>query len=225
MREYKKGRIIRLNLDLTSIEGIFKNRDANLLGHEEMQVASVLVPLLEKDGEIHILFEVRAQGMRRQPGEICFPGGGVEEQDKDEEETAIRETCEELGLSREQIKMVAPLDLYVAPLRSIIYPYVGVILEPEAMEPNTLEVGEIFTVPLRYLLTNEPKSHRIQMQFRPDESFPFHLIPRGRQYKFGEAQVSEYFYMYEGHVIWGLTARILTNFLNLVKSSNMFSLR
>lgn len=214
-----------MNLDLTAIEGIFKNRNANLLGREQMRVSSVLVPLLEKEGEPHILFEVRAQGLRRQPGEICFPGGGVEEQDKNEEETAIRETCEELGLSREQIKMIAPLDLYVAPLRSIVYPYVGVILEPHAMKPNTVEVGEVFTVPLRFLLTNKPKSHRIQMQFRPDDSFPFHLIPRGRQYKFGEAQVSEYFYIYEDYVIWGLTARILTNFLNLVKSSNIFSLK
>lgn len=210
-----------MNIDLASVEGFFKNRNANVLGHEQMKVASVLLPLLEKDGETQILFQVRGKQLRTQPGEICFPGGGVEKQDKDEAETAMRETCEELGLQENQIKMVAPLDLCVTPFQSIIHPYVGVILEPTAITPDDFEVDEIFTVPLNYLLNYEPKSHPMQLTVQPGDSFPYHLIPRGKYYKWRTGQVPEYFYFYDDYVIWGLTARILTNFLTVIKSQEL----
>lgn len=216
----KRG-IIRLKFDLSSIEGLFKNRNANFLGHEEMKFSSVLLPLLEKNGETHVLFEVRGKMLRSQPGEICFPGGGVEEQDKTEADTAIRETCEELGLNRNQIKMVAPLDFLVTPFRGVIYPYVGIILEPESMKPNEFEVDEVFTVPLEHLLTQEPKFHPVHFEVKPDDSFPYHLIPKGKYYKWRTGQMPEYFYFYEKYVIWGLTARILTNFLSLLRDQKV----
>lgn len=206
---------------MASIEGMFKNRSANLLGHEQMRIASVLLPLLEKDGQTHVLFQVRGKRLRTQPGEICFPGGGVEKQDKDEADTAIRETCEELGLDKKQIKMVAPLDLYVTPFHAIIHPYVGVILEPEAIRPDDFEVEEVFTVPLDYLLNYKPKLHPVHLQVKPDDSFPYHLIPRGKYYKWRTGQVPEYFYFYDQYVIWGLTARILTNFLTVIKGQGL----
>ncbi|MFA8437786.1 NUDIX hydrolase [Pueribacillus sp. YX66] len=210
-----------MSIDLASIEGIFKNRRANLLGHEQMRIASVLLPLLEKDGQTHVLFQVRGKRLRTQPGEICFPGGGVERQDKNEAETAIRETCEELGLEKQHIKMVAPLDLYVTPFHAIIYPYVGVILQPEAICPDDFEVEEVFTVPLDYLLNYKPKQHPVHLQVKPDDSFPYHLIPRGKYYKWRTGQVPEYFYFYDKYVIWGLTARILTNFLTVIKGQEL----
>lgn len=186
-----------------------------------MRVSSVLLPLLEKDGQTHVLFQVRGKRLRTQPGEICFPGGGVERQDKNEEETAIRETCEELGLERHQIKMVAPLDLYVTPFHAVIHPYVGVLLEPEQIRPDEFEVEEVFTVPLEYLLNYEPKLHPVHLQVKPGESFPYHLIPRGKYYKWRTGQVPEYFYFYDKYVIWGLTARILTNFLTVIKKEKL----
>lgn len=210
-----------MRLDLSSIENVFKNRNVNVLGHEQMKVSSVLVPLLEKDGDLHILFQVRGKKLRSQPGEICFPGGRVEREDKNETETAIRETCEELGLNREQIKVVAPLDLCINPFHAIIYPFVGVILEPEAIRPHEMEVEEVFTVPLEYLLNYKPKLHPVKFQVKLDESFPYHLIPNGKSYKWRTRQVPEYFYLYDKYVIWGLTARILTNFLTVIKEEKI----
>lgn len=210
-----------MSFDLASIESMFKNRRANVLGHEQMRISSVLLPLLEKEGQTHVLFEVRGKQLRSQPGEICFPGGGVEKEDKNEAAAAIRETCEELGLAREQIKLVAPLDLCVTPFHAIIHPYVGIILEPEAIRPDDFEVEEVFTVPLDYLLNYKPKLHPVHLQVKPGESFPYHLIPRGKRYKWRTGQVPEYFYFYEKYVIWGLTARILTNFLSLIKKQKL----
>lgn len=210
-----------LNINLSSIENMFKNRSANVLGHEQMRISSVLLPLLEKEDQLHVLFQVRGKQLRSQPGEICFPGGGVEQQDKNEAETAIRETCEELGLKRNQIKIIAPLDLCITPFHLMIYPYVGVILEPDAIRPNDFEVEEVFTVPLDYLLNYEPKLHPVHLQMRPDDSFPYHLIPHGKSYKWRTGKVPEYFYFYDKYVIWGITARILTNFIQLIKQEKL----
>jgi len=203
-----------LKYRLTTIKQKLEHRESNLLGHESMKKSAVLVPLIERDGETHILFEVRAKQLRTQPGEICFPGGGVEAMDQDAAETAVRETCEELGLTERQVKVVAPLDHLATAFQFVIYPYVGVILEPEAIAPNEKEVETIFTVPLEYLLTHEPKLHYVHLRMQPDDSFPFHLIPRGKRYNWRTGRVPEYFYFYENFVIWGLTARILTHFLD-----------
>lgn len=208
-------------LDLSSIESRLKNRNVKVLGHEQMKVSSVLVPLIEKVDGLHVLFQVRGKKLRTQPGEICFPGGRVENEDKNETETAIRETCEELGLQREQIKVMAPLDICINPFHAIIHPFVGVILEPDAIRPNELEVEEVFTVPLEYLLNYEPKFHPVKFQVKLDDSFPYHLIPNGKSYKWRTRQVPEYFYLYDRYVIWGLTARILTNFLTVIKQEKI----
>ncbi len=72
-----------------------------------------MLPLIQEDGETHVLFEVRAKTLRIQPGEICFPDGRVDEEDRNEEETAIRETCEELGVKKTDVEIAAPLDVLV----------------------------------------------------------------------------------------------------------------
>lgn len=208
-----------MTLDLQFIERLFKQRDANLLGRESMKLSAVLLPLIERDDELHVLFEVRAKSMRSQPGEICFPGGGIEEQDDNEAETALRETCEELGLERDQVELIAPLDHLVSPFHVVIYPFVGVIRNPKAMAPNEAEVDEVFTVPVKHLLEQEPELHYVHLNVRPDDSFPFQWIPRGKDYNWRIAKMPEYFYFYEDYIIWGLTARILTHFLDQIRKN------
>jgi 8-oxo-dGTP pyrophosphatase MutT (NUDIX family) len=179
--------------------------------------AAVAVPLVEKDGDLHLLFEVRSRHLKRQPGEICFPGGRLEPDDRDPSAAAVRETCEELGLPPERVRVLGALDILVNPWRSIIYPFVCHIASGP-IRINEEEVEEVFVVPLEYLRNHPPKIHHVHLDVRPEETFPFHLIPGGRQYRWSRGRAPEYFYTYEGYVIWGLTARILKHFLDLTTS-------
>lgn len=196
----------------------FQGRRSRVLGHEDTFKSAVLVPLIHKSDDIYILFEKRSANLNRQPGEICFPGGELEPGDKGARATAIRETCEELGLLPEDIEIIAALDVMVHPFSSIIVPYLAFIRETSLLKPNPAEVDRLLYVPLDYLLSTEPQVHDITMQAVMKDDFPFDLIPYGRNYPFRGGVYRQYFYMWEGEVIWGLTSRILQHFVELLKA-------
>jgi peroxisomal coenzyme A diphosphatase NUDT7 len=204
-------------MKLSSIIGKLKGRQPSILGYHELQKYAVLLPLIEVENETHILFEVRSLNLRRQPGEICFPGGKIEQDDLDPSQCAIRETSEELGIDISQIEGVIPLDFMLNVANNLIYPFVGKINNPDIITPNQFEVGEVFTVPLSYFLQTEPEVHKINFQITPEKGFPFDLLIGGENYKWQTRSIDEYFYQYEGKVIWGLTAKILVHFLSLLK--------
>lgn len=180
--------------------------------------SAVLVPLLrEKDGTYSILFEVRSAKLATQPGEICFPGGHVSPTDAHEEETAIRETCEELGVPHSSVEIWGRLDILVTPFKQIIYPFAGYLREPERIRPNPQEVGEIFTARLDLLLSLIPEYHEVTIKVHPPDDFPFHKIPGGREYPWRTGTWPEFFYEIENRIVWGMTARILHHFLKIVR--------
>jgi peroxisomal coenzyme A diphosphatase NUDT7 len=203
-------------MEMKQIVSKLQNHTPTILGIREFSKYAVLLPLVEKEDGLHVLFEIRAYHLRRQPGEVCFPGGKVDDTDRNELETAVRETSEELGIQRKNIADVFPLDFLVTPFGTIIYPFVGVIHDVTKITPNDAEVAEIFTVPLDYFKTVKPEIFNVHYSVEPEENFPFELIIGGENYNWQKRQVDEYFYRYEGKVIWGLTARILTHFLWLV---------
>lgn len=194
-----------------------EGRKAEILGHEEMFKSAVLLPLIYDKGGLCVLFEKRASSLAHQPGEISFPGGRIEEDDITPERAAVRETCEELGLSRDDIKVICPLDIMVSPFNVIVYPYCAFIEKGENIRPNPDEVEEIFTVPLEYLLQYKPLQSRIELNpYLPDD-YPTQLIPDGKKYAFKKGSLPQLFYIWNDYVIWGMTARILHNFLTLIK--------
>jgi coenzyme A diphosphatase NUDT7 len=203
---------------LNMIKKKLPDRKPHVLGHENYSKSAVMLPLIEKQGSLHILFEVRADHLRRQPGEICFPGGRVDPTDADAQRTAIRETCEELGIQPHHIEPLAALDFLPTSFGSIIYPFVGKLSGDVEIQPNAAEVAEVFYVPLDYFLMTTPEKYYLQMQFEPQEGFPFHLIPNGKNYNWSRGRIPEYFYNYQDYVIWGLTARILHHFISLIKN-------
>jgi peroxisomal coenzyme A diphosphatase NUDT7 len=204
-------------MELESVLGKIKNHTPTILGSEKYSKYAVMVPLIEKDDGIHVLFEVRSLELRRQPGEICFPGGRIDAVDKDEKSAAIRETAEELGIDNKNIINVFPLDFMISPFGMMIYPYVGLISNPENIQPNPTEVGEIFTVPLSYFINTEPKIYHVNFKVEPEENFPFNLVIGGENYNWRTRAIDEYFYIYEEKVIWGLTATILAHFIELLR--------
>lgn len=194
-----------------------KGRVPEVLGNRDFSKYAILLPLIEKEDGVHILFEVRSLEMRRQPGEICFPGGRIDRGDEDEEGTALRETMEELGIEKTAISNVFPLDYIVSPFGMIVYSFAGFIDPETDFTPNPPEVDSVFTVPLKFFLENEPRVYRIDFDIQPEESFPYDLIAGGENYSWRARQVDEFFYLYEDRVIWGLTAKILMHFMEVIR--------
>lgn len=198
----------------------YSNRVPSIIGEEKFTKYAVFLPILKKDEEYHILFEVRALHMRRQPGEICFPGGKVDKVDVNSMETALRETREELGIEKENIQHIFPLDYIISPFGTIIYPYAGFINEVKKITPNPAEVATTFTIPLSYFNNIEPECFKVNFKAIPEKNFPFHLISGGENYNWQTRHMEELFYYFEDKAIWGLTAAILKNFINLIKRDN-----
>jgi peroxisomal coenzyme A diphosphatase NUDT7 len=192
------------------------SRTPAILGSNKFINYSVLVPLIEKEDGVHVLFEVRSMEMRRQPGEICFPGGRVDRSDPDVKHTAIRETTEELGIPMDEIRGTVPLDYMVSPFGMIIYPFAGMLKPSQPFKVNPKEVGEVFTVPLSYLLKTKPEIYKMNFRLEPENGFPFDRIAGGENYNWQTRSMEECFYYFEDKVIWGLTARILQHFIEIV---------
>lgn len=178
---------------------------------------AVLLPLINIDEKWHVLFEVRSEKLDRQPNEISFPGGRVEEKET-YKEGAIRETCEELNIKPDNITLLGELD-YIVSVRSAVYGFVGILenLDLELMKYNENEVAHVFTVPLDFFLNNEPETHYTQLEVMPREDFPYHLIQNGKDYDWNKSSQSVHFYVYEDYVIWGMTARFVKNFVEIIK--------
>lgn len=195
----------------------WQTRTPEVIGRSNARHSSVLVPLVERDGRLEVLFEVRAAALHRQPGEVCFPGGACEEGETTEE-TAIRETTEELLVNRSQIHILAPLDYLETPGGVTVWTYLGV-LDDYRETFSSDEVDHVFTVPLDWLLENEPERYQCTVHTVPNEDFPFHLIPDGKEYHWKKGRYDVYFYQYHGEIIWGMTAKILQAFIKLYRKT------
>lgn len=202
-------------MDLNSIQRRIEN-DGTIMGEGMAKKSSVLIPLIPKNDTWDILLEVRSEQLRRQPGDVCLPGGRSEKIDASLQETAIRETCEELGVPKESITVIGRMGTCIATPDLFIYPFVGVVGPGTVPAPNPEEVAKIFTVPLPWLMKQMPEKFTLGLSVNPDQDFPFDRIVSGRCYSFKGRQIIEPFYNYQGRTIWGLTARILEHFVSLM---------
>ncbi len=198
---------------MKSLEDIFIDRSPEIIG--SFKKSSVFILIKNIGGTDSIVFEVRSGNLRNQPGDVCLPGGKVES-NEEPLQTAIREVHEELGLKRDDIDYIGPMNYLVSPYNSIIYPYVGRVKSGKII-CNPQEVEEIFTVPLSYFMKEKPILYELPIGPTLKEDFPYHLIRGGRNYKFSRGILPEYFYQYDGHVIWGFTALIIKDFIDLLK--------
>nr|TXF86486.1 CoA pyrophosphatase [Alkalicoccus halolimnae] len=200
----------------------FQRRKASVLDSENYRRYSIFVPLMRINGSVHVIFEVRSDHVP-QPGEICFPGGKVDKTDLTASDAAVRELCEEIGVSSQSVSITGELDYLVTPSKSMIFAYLGEIVEDESFHVNPDEVKEIFTVPLKDLMNITPQEHKINLSVQPEEGFPYHLIPNGEKYPWSAGIIHEKFYRINGYIIWGLTARILHHALEEIKKAGSSS--
>jgi len=199
------------------IKQLLQHRPVGILDDLDSVKSAVMLPLIEHQGKLSLLFEVRSYQLKGQPGEICFPGGHMEKQDASPQDAAVRETSEELGIRPEDIEVLGGLDVLVTPFRLFLYPYVGCIRNNVPLNPPKEEVAEIFFVPLDYLCQTKPTISYTKVEMSPVRDFPTHLLPNGKDYNWRSGRYPVYFYTYDQYIIWGLTARILHHFLKVIK--------
>ena len=188
------------------------------IGEETAFRSAVLIPLVQVDGEWHILFEVRSFTMRKQPGDISFPGGRIDPTDPTPLAAALRETHEELGVDPKTVSHVQELSPYIASPTFVVYPFTATIDYSQIIHSyNKEEVEEVFTIPVKWLLDYEPYMHLVSVEPTPSADFPFEKIVNGAQYQWRTQLIEEWFFDYGKYTIWGLTARILKHFIEVIK--------
>ncbi|MBU8895561.1 CoA pyrophosphatase [Corallococcus sp. H22C18031201] len=161
-----------------------------------LREAAVLVPLFEREGVAHVLFTRRPANLRTHAGQYAFPGGGRDAEDATPLHTALRETEEELGIDRRDVRVLGMLNETPTTSAYRIRPFVGVIPGNGQYRPSAAEVDLILEVPLVRLM--DPALLRTERG-----------IWQGVEHDL-------YFYTYDSHVIWGATARIVRELLHLV---------
>jgi 8-oxo-dGTP pyrophosphatase MutT (NUDIX family) len=181
------------------------------------KITSVFIPLVEINGKINLLFELRSKNLNSQPGEICFPGGKVEN-DEIPLLSAIRETVEEIGINEEKLEILGELDTVITPFNLVIHPFVGClkINSLDDLKINKNEVEECFMIPLDYFIKTIPTKYLTETKMVLPMDFPFDLIPQGEEYKFKRGSYDVLFYEFENKVIWGLTAKIIKNLVKII---------
>ncbi len=217
MMRLRKGRTGGNNMDLTKLEKKLQQPQPLFIGEETAFRSAVIIPLVEVNGETHLLFEVRSLIMRKQPGDISFPGGQIDATDANPEQAALRELYEELSVPPSSAQVIRALSPMVVSPSFVIYPFVAKVDIREVNTMNRDEVDEVFTVPLKWLLETEPEVHQVYMQPTPSKDFPFEKIMNGKNYEWRARALEEYFYEYNGYTIWGLTARMMKYFLDLLR--------
>lgn len=171
---------------------------------------AVLVPLIHRNGEPHLLFEVRSDNLGRQPGEVCFPGGRMESGETPIQ-CALRETEEELSIPRNAIRPIAQLDFLYHQSGSLIYPVLGEIKDKTVqkyLQINEAEVKATFLVPFSFFTSKDPMLYSYDLEPQIPESFPYHLLGYENAYPWRAGKMDVPIYLYESHAIWGLTGRI-----------------
>ena len=161
--------------------------------------AAVLVPLYERDGEFYIVFTERTHRVSTHKGQISFPGGSHDEEDPSLLDTALRECTEEVGIACDAVEVLGQLDdcpTYVS--HYIISPFVGLIPWPYVFTMSEMETASIIEAPISDML---------------DEK----CLAEGSEVVDGKL-IPAYFYSYRGRIIWGATARILKQFLEIWQS-------
>ncbi|KAF5918589.1 hypothetical protein HPG69_005024 [Diceros bicornis minor] len=141
------------NSVIDDAKACLKKHDAGTkYSHSSSNKYSILLPLLAKEGKLHLLFTLRSEKLRRSPGEVCFPGGKWEPTDVDDVATALREAQEEVGLHPHQVEVVCRLVPQPLDKDALLTPVVGFIDHNFQAQPNPDEVKNVFLVPLEYFL-------------------------------------------------------------------------
>ena len=169
------------------------------------RAAGVLVPLLPRPEGLHVLFTERSKELRAHAGQISFPGGSVDIGDADARAAALREAREEVGLDEQHVEVLGTLDdcptfvtgFVITPVVGLIDPLAFTAAGRYPWAPSPAEIAALHELPLAEFC--DPANLRVEMRER--EGVMFEL----------------YWYTVQGQVVWGATARILNQLIQLAR--------
>lgn len=161
--------------------------------------AAVLLPLFQVNDEWHMLFTRRSEMVEDHKGQVAFPGGAQEELDKDLVETALREAQEEIGLHPDNVSIIGKMKSMPTVSRYLLTPIVGYIKRwPIRLELSNHEVASVFSIPVEWLANKT--NYLTKPYFSPN----------------GKKHAVYYYQPYKGEVVWGITAKITRDFLEMI---------
>ena len=169
--------------------------EIDITNETPLKCAAVLIPLLQEQGDWHILYTRRTQRVESHKGQVSFPGGACDQGETAPEDTALREVEEEIGIGREAIRILGRLASMVTITSYRVTPVVGVLDWPAVFRLSEHEVERIFTVPLAWL--SDPRN-------RWELPFP------------GSQRGVVVYHPYDGELVWGATARMTVDFVNTI---------
>ena len=164
---------------------------------KKYKIAAVLFPLIEKNKNINVILTTRSKDVGSHPGQVCFPGGKLDQKDKNLINCAKREAFEEVGIKEEQVKILGEIDQCITGTNYQVTPIVASISSNYIPKIQLSEVEDLFEVPLDFFLDKN------------------NLKRKNAEYK-GKSY-SYYQYDWKEKKIWGSTARMIVNFCEIMK--------
>ena len=177
-------------------------RTLQVINDPGLKPSAVLLLMYPKDGEHCVLFNKRTDEVEFNKGEICFPGGGADPCDPNLAATALREAFEEMGINPKDVTILGQLDDTTTRAGFVMHPFVGAIPYPYQFKPSPIEVAEVLEVPISVLLDRQ--NIREEMRVQSDGQLARALT-----------------YVYGRQLIYGATARILHQFLVILKGTGI----
>ena len=195
----RSNQVSMADATVEALRAVLSIRKKKSVTDPSLSPAAVLLLLYPRNGEHCILLHKRTEEVEYHKGEISFPGGGKDPEDRDFLETALREANEEMGIRPEDVAVLGQVDDVTTQSGFGVRVFVGTIPYPYPFVPNPIEIAEVLEVPVRDLL--DPANRRLETR-RVDGK---------------TAQTA--FYAYGEHLIFGATSRIVTQFLDLLRQA------
>lgn len=166
---------------------------------ENFHNSAVLVPIVVHEDQVALLYTLRSSTLVRHSGQVSFPGGLIEKGDESAIETALRETEEEIGVSRKNIQIIGQLNPFNTSTGYIVFPVIGVINSLDTLARNAIEVDRIFCIPLNWLCDSTNSKTK---EFADAD---------------GNIREAWFFDLYDGELLWGITAKITIDLTEIIK--------
>ncbi|MDE4304530.1 CoA pyrophosphatase [Phaeobacter gallaeciensis] len=174
------------------------NPEMSLPQARKLRPAGVLVPISLASGAPRVILTKRSSALKHHPGQIAFPGGKVDEGDRDVTHTALREAWEEIGLPQDVPEVLGALPTHETVTSFTVTPVVALLRSEFDIRPEAGEVAEVFSVPLSHVL--DPANYIIESRRWRGTRRRYYTVPYGPYY------------------IWGATARMLRQFADRMQS-------